>query len=451
MEAVPGRPRGTSLVRALAWFVVSYGLAVVGYAAANAVAGRWFGKESYGLFVVVVTVSAAIGQLGLLGTHRGGLRAAAQGDGELDDATLRLLRADAAVASRLSLPLAGVLSGVVMFLVADADTPTRVALGVGFALLVLFSGQQKLWANYLRGLGHVRQASLLEGRSGGAVVSFTQAVLLLLAWQLAPQLGLAGAVGALVLGFAVPVMAAGRIVHRRLAPVAATELELFRNLPGAVRRNWRFAANQLALYIAGTVEIWIAGVVLTSEAGSEFAAAQRLALLLMIPLTSIQVVFAPVSARLIARGETARLESVLRTGATLAAVGTSFLWLPMLLTPELILGLLYGDEFSSAALPLFLLTLGNVVYVGSGLCGVALVMSHHEGTVATIQTVSTVVRIVAGIAAALLFGVAGLAASSAIVTSVTYAVLWVQAKRLLGLWTQPTLRPQWGVLRRTRS
>ena len=276
MEAVPGRPRGTSLVRALAWFVVSYGLAVVGYAAANAVAGRWFGKESYGLFVVVVTVSAAIGQLGLLGTHRGGLRAAAQGDGELDDATLRLLRADAAVASRLSLPLAGVLSGVVMFLVADADTPTRVALGVGFALLVLFSGQQKLWANYLRGLGHVRQASLLEGRSGGAVVSFTQAVLLLLAWKLAPQLGLAGAVGALVLGFAVPVMAAGRIVHQRLAPVAATELELFRNLPGAVRRNWRFAANQLALYIAGTVEIWIAGVVLTSEAGSEFAAAQRL-------------------------------------------------------------------------------------------------------------------------------------------------------------------------------
>lgn len=452
MTGGPSRARAVSLVRALVWFVVSYGLAIVGYAATNFVAGRWFGREGYGLFVVLVTVSAAVGQLGLLGTHRGGLRAAARlDDDDAQDETLLQLRRDAAVASRLSLPLAGLVAGAVTYAVIGGDRESRIAIAVGFVLLVVLSGLQKLWANYLRGLGRVRLASLLEGRSGGALVSFGQALLLLLAWQLVPDLGLAAAVGALVVGFAVPVVASGWIVARHWTHLRVSELQLLRSLPDAVRRNWRFAVNQLALYIAGAVEIWIAGLVLSKAGASEFAAAQRMALLLVIPLTSIQVVFAPVAARLLGRGEHARLEQVLRTGATLATAGTSFLWVPMLAVPGWLLGALYGSEFSGAALALFLLTLGNVVYVLTGLCGVSLVMSQHEGTVATTQLISSLARVGLGVASAAVFGVVGLAATSAAITAVTYLVLFVQARRLLGLWTHPTLRPHWGVLRRTRS
>lgn len=452
MRAAPGPSRRVSLVRALVWFAVSYGLAIAGYAAANAVAGRWFGRESYGVFVIIVTVSAAVGQLGLLGTHRGGLRAAAQlEEAGGEEPTLLLLRRDAAVASRLSLPLAGLVAGAVVFAVSDAVLLTRIATSVGFMLLVVLSGQQKLWANYLRGLGHVRQASLLEGRSGGALVSFTQAVLLFSAWQLAPQLGLAGAVGALVVGFAVPVLIAGRVVSRRLSAVASSELALLRSLPGTIQRNWRFAVNQLSVYIAGAVEIWIAGLLLSDEGASEFAAAQRLALLVAIPLASIQVVFAPVSARLLGRGEHKELEVVLRTGGTLALLITSVLWIPMLVAPGPLLSLMFGSEFAVAAVPLLLLTFGNLANVASGLCGTALVMSRHEGAVAATQSVSSLARIVFGAAAAVAYGVIGLAVASAAVTTLTYGALWWQAHRRLGLWTHATLRPQWGVLRRTRS
>ena len=43
------------------------------------------------------------------------------------------------------------------------------------AALTYLSGQQKLLANYLRGLGHARLSGLLEGRSGGAAVALAHA------------------------------------------------------------------------------------------------------------------------------------------------------------------------------------------------------------------------------------------------------------------------------------
>jgi len=58
-------------------------------------------------------------------------------------------------------------------------------------------------------------------------------------------------------------------------------------------------------------------------------------------------------------------------------------------------------------------------------------------------------RIVVGGAAAYLFGLDGLAVTAAAITAGTYVVLWLAAKRLLSLWTHPTLRPSLGALRRT--
>lgn len=440
-----GRSRAT-LLAALGWFAASYGVAIVGYLVANAVASRWLGLGSYGYFVVALTASTVVAQLGLLGAHRGGLREAARMAAG-DVAGLTILRRGARAATLVSLPVSALLSAAVVLLAYGAGREGW-AMAVGVGLLVLLGGLQKLWASYLRGLGRVRFASLLEGRSGGALVSCLQALALALAWWLVPGTGLAGALLALAVGYAGPVLAAGWTVRRHLAG-AEGDHTLLSDLSDMVRRNWRFAVNQLAVYASGTVEIWIAAAVLASVDASHYSAAQRMALLLAIAPTSLQVVFAPVAARMLDADDHRRLEQVLRTGATLSAAVTSVLLVPMLVAPGLLLEVAFGAPYREAALPLLLLTVANVGNVLSGLCGTALTMSHQEGAVAAVQSASVGLRVVLGTAAAVVFGLVGLAAVAAVLTVLTYTAMWWLARRRLGLRTEPTLRPRLEVLRRT--
>lgn len=438
--------RRDSLLGALAWFALSYGVAILGYLVGNAVASRWLGVASYGYFVAALTASTVIGQLGLLGAHRGGLRDAARLD-ESDDDGLRMLRRSARATSLVTLPVAALLSAAVVAW-SQHGAGRDWVLAAAFGALVYLGGGQKLWGNYLRGFGRIRVASLLEGRSGGALVAVLQGTFLALAWWLAPGTDLSGALVALVLGYALPVGAAGWMVRRHWARTPV-EGALVRDIRDLVRRNWKFAVNQFAVYAAGTMEIWIAGLLLTATEASHYSAAQRLALLLAVAPTSVQVVFAPVTSRMLSRGRHKELQAVLRTGATLSAIASSLLLVPMLVAPGAILGLALGDQFRAAAPALALLTLGMVFNVLSGLAGTALTMSHHEGAVAAVQSVSVVARLVVGSAAALAFGVDGLAAAAAVITALTYTSLWWLARTRLGLRTELTLRPRLGLLRST--
>jgi O-antigen/teichoic acid export membrane protein len=172
-------------------------------------------------------------------------------------------------------------------------------------------------------------------------------------------------------------------------------------------------------------------------------------LLVVIPLTSLQVVFAPVISRLYAQGEVHLLERLLRTAAALVAGLISVFWLAVIAMPELLLGVAFGDAFRSAAGALVVLSLGMVVQVLTGMCATALAMTHGEGVVAIVHSAGVVVRVCLGVVAALVAGVMGLSVSSALVTASIFVVLWWQARRRLGISTQLTLRPDLPLMLRT--
>lgn len=442
------RQRYVSVLSALVWFAISYGVAIGGYLLLNASASRLLSPALFGYFIVAMTTSTVIGQLGLMGVHRAGLREASK-LAEGDDEGLLLLRRGVRAVLVLALPVASVVSGAVVYALADGyATSTRLLMAFGMAFMVMLSAQQKLWANYLRGFGDVRFASLLEGRSGGALVASLQAIGLLVVLRWWPEADLGVALAIVAVGFALPVLGAARRVTRRWRHVRPRG-NVFADFGLVLRRDWRFATNQVAAYLNATVEIWIAGLLLSSIDTSLYSAAQRLALLLAIPLTSVQVVFAPVCARMIAGGEMDKLQRLLRTGATLAAVVTSVVWVPMLIAPEPLLSLVYGGGFDGAATVLLMLTVGSMANVLSGLCGTALTMSRHEGSVAAVQVVACVIRIAVASTAAVIWGLEGLGAAAAIVTVLMYLALWRLARVRLGLRTELTLRPRLGLVRRT--
>jgi hypothetical protein len=59
--------------------------------------------------------------------------------------------------------------------------------------------------------------------------------------------------------------------------------------------------------------------------------------------------------------------------------------------------------------------------------------------------------VVLGFAGAILWGPVGLAASAALVSVLTYGLMWWQARRLLGVRTDVTLRPRLSLLKQTTA
>ncbi|MGH8794131.1 MAG: lipopolysaccharide biosynthesis protein, partial [Stackebrandtia sp.] len=190
-------------------------------------------------------------------------------------------------------------------------------------------------------------------------------------------------------------------------------------------------------------------LVLAAAAGSQFASAMRVVLLLVIPLTSLQIVFSPVISRMYAAGKTQTLERLLRSASTATFGLTALLLLPMILTPELVLGTVFGEEFRGAALALTIVSLGMAAQVCCGMCAPALAMTSEEGIVARVHMTAVVARVVLCTAGALVGGMLGLAVCSAVVTAAVFATLWWQARRRLGIWTHPTLRPDLRLILRT--
>lgn len=435
----------------MGWFASSYGLAIVGYLFVNALAARVLGPESFGAFVTIHTAALVVGQGALLGVHRTGLREAARVKTHSDPALLQL-KHDATIVGRLLLPAAGVVSAAVTWLVLDEAPVRRALIASCVAALVILAGHQKLWANYLRGFGHVRLAGLLEGRSGGPLIAAGQgAALGVVAWMSpSDERALSYALLALVIGGIAPVVLGARIARRYLS-VAPSDRRWRRQLTTIARRDWKFFLLTTATALSQAVELWLAMLILGEVEGSEFAAAQRLALLIIFPLMSMQVVFSPALARMWSRGERERMQSLARTGATLAAIAATIIWVPMLVLPGAVLEAVYTEEFRTAALVLTILSVGAMCNVLSGLCGAVLSMSGHEGAPAMVMIVTLGGRLLVGAALASAFGLNGLAVGSAALSFVSNVALWAYALRVLGINTLPTLRPRLQLLRHTRG
>ncbi len=455
MRARSGRAGGpASLGTSIVWFVASYGVTIVAYLALNFVASRLTTPEHFGRFLVILTATNLIGQLGLVGVHRSGLREAARLDARTDEGRRVLgdLRAGVVGVSLIPLPLVSAATGLVAWLLGGAErTAEAVAEAVLTALLVYLAAQQKVVAGYLRGLGRTRFAGLLEGRSGGALVAITQAALVAVVWLAWPDTSLVGALTAVAIGFLLPLLPAYAVLRRLWGPRVPGVDGPWRAFVRVARRDWKFAVVQSGGFANSSVDLWVAAWLLPGVPTSLFGAAQRLSQLVLIPSTSLQVVFSPAISRLSHAGDRERLQRLLRTGSTLAVGGAALLALPLLIAPEPILTRMFGPAYDAALPVLVWLTVGYLMNSVSGLSGITLSMSHHEGTVATVQWVTLAVRTAGAVVAAAFFGIVELAIWSAVSTVLMDALMWWQARRLVGVSTHATLRPRVRMLARIRG
>ncbi len=444
LPAMPGRPRPVSLTHSIVFFVPSYAVAVIAYLTFTVVSARLLGTSDYGYFVVLVAMTTLVGQLSLLGVHRSGLREAARAK---DDDQLAELRRGLRAVLLIPLPAAAILTAVV---VAGwrGTNPDGLVTACLSGALVLLTGYHRASANFLRGLGHTRAATLITGRSGGALVAPVQVGgVVLVAW-LAPGWGLAGVLASTAAGY-VPPLAWAWWLLRRSWPEAARTHHTWHDLFVVARRDWKFAVSQSGGFVNSHVELWLAAALLSGGATSMFAAGQRLSYLLLLPSTSLQIIVSPALARLARIDDRQRLQALVRTAATAASAVSGLLWLPMVLAPTVVLGLVFGVGFEAAAPVLALLATGYLLSAVSGSAMTTLSMTHHEGDVAILNWSAALARIASGIVCAWIWGVIGLAASAVAIATLHYAVGWLTVRRRLSISTHATLRPQWALFSRT--
>lgn len=442
-----------SLLGATGWFALCYGLALLGYLGVNAAAGRLLTSADFGYFVLVSTLALVIGQTGTVGWHRTGLREAARiNDADPRSPAVQRLRDQTASVSRTLLPAVSTVAGVVsalVLVVAGRTSAGDLLVGLGLGVLVACNGYQKLWGNLLRGFGWLRLASFLEGGSGGAAVALLQAALLTSLLGVAGTATLPVVVGLAGLGYFIPVLFAARAMRRvwGRAPAGAQR----GLLGGVVRSSWRVANVQVAGFATLYVELWLAALVLPGAELSGFAAAQRLALLLTIPATVLQVVFTPAIARLLSTRENHRLEILVRAGASISTVLALLAAAPLLVMPGPSLSLVFGAGYGAADGVLVLLVIGSLANVVTGMCAPVLLMAMEESVLNWIQWSSVIIRMAVGLPVVAAFGATGLAWSSLAVSVVSWSLLARAARHSPGVLTLPALRPQLALLRTVRG
>ena len=157
-------------------------------------------------------------------------------------------------------------------------------------------------------------------------------------------------------------------------------------------------------------------------------------------MTAIAHVSLSVIARLHAEGDHVRLQKAVTALARAQLGGVAALSIPLLIAPELLIRLAFGESFEPAATALRILAAGQLLNAAFGPNVVLLTMTHNERRVTRAMAIAMALNLVMIPLLVPLWGIAG--AAIAVVASLLCwnVMLWRDARRLLGVETAVVFR-----------
>lgn len=256
------------------------------------------------------------------------------------------------------------------------------------------------------------------------------------------------------------VLLVAHFLHLHLGPVVATALSslsaaavficalvwLRQHLPrsaparAAGGRKWitasvAMALNQGLLTLQSELSILLIGFMATPAAVGRFRIALASANIAAAALLLVLHVGSPVIARLYAEGDLKRLQKTVTAFAGLQLAGVALLCLPLIIAPELLIRIVFGQGFVPAAQALRILAAGQVLNAFFGLNGTVLTMTGRERRVTRAMAVALAANVVLVPIFTLAWGIAGAAAAMFLSTLTWNIIAWRDSKRLLGIET----------------
>ncbi|MEX0677387.1 MAG: oligosaccharide flippase family protein [Pirellulales bacterium] len=446
-EEQPGLPLRRRLPVGGAWVVLGRVLGVGVTTLVNVAFARWLSPEDFGSFVLLSSVLAMASLLAMLGLNAALVRFVAEsvGQRDLDRArrSVRLVMAVAAVSITSVTCLAAVgLSYFGTTILGLPNVPGIVPMAVTSVVLLALL---QLIAEGCRGLHEMRLASLFSGGQTGGLLS-NVLFLLLIAGAVAagkPSLSTAVALNVAAMSISLPVAIFGFAwaARTRLGPPAPKRSAGSLAVAHLLRFSVSMLTIQLLVFATTQSDLWIAGIWCPRNELALYGAARRLTLLVALPLQMLNLTVISSIAELHGQHRHRDLEQMLRRAALLAALPSVVASVVLIVWGGPVLELLFGSFFRQAALPLGILGVGQLFLVAAGSCGCLLEMTGNQTGSLLVNLATALALAVVGTWAARQFGILGLAVASTSIIAAQSITLWLLAKRIVGVWTHPTLRP----------
>lgn len=415
-----------------AWVAGGKGIAVVSTLIAQALLARLLPPEDVGAYFLMfsmVSIAAMLSHVGLnVAVVRFTAGALARGESGTAARVIRL---------SLSWGMAGA-AFVAFFLLASSwvvpstfDPRLVAAMAAGSLWMFCFAAQT-LVAEAFRGLHDIRAATLVSGVASGVLIIF--GFLWLAFSSTAASLQRVVVVSAVAVAI-IAVVGAGVLVRRLRVLGGGGTLKL----PTLMRTSLPLWASSLMLLLIGQADLWITGVFTSGESVAVYGAAWRIVSIISMPLLIVNGVLPPLIADLYARGEKARLERVLQRTAIIAGVPATVLLTFLAFYGSDVLRIVYGDYYASGAGIVAILSIGQIVNVLAGSCGLVLMMTGHHDTMMLVSVLSAVFMVVLSIALVGRWGATGVAVGAAGGLALQNVLMWIGARRMTGLKTHASL------------
>jgi O-antigen/teichoic acid export membrane protein len=333
------------------------------------VTARVLGAYGFGIFATSIALLSVLSIPAVLGVDRVVTRSiATYHELHLDELARGILKRTTQFVLVSSSLLAAIAIGILLLASDSFTDPVTFAVAmVALPLLAL----SRLRQAALLGLGHVIAAQVPEAILRPLAYLAALAVLVLFGATVPPALTLVLYVAAAATAFLM-----GTVLLRRVTTQVLGHGETV--LPA--RGWWRQAlpltlVSGSGLLIANLPTLVVSALIGPAEAGL-FAVAHRAANIQVLGLSAMNTVVGPTIARLTVRSDSVSLQQVLTRAARLAFLVTLAIGGAMVLFRDDLLGL-FGAEFSEAALPLVILTTGQLVSAACGSAGTLFVMTSQ--------------------------------------------------------------------------
>ncbi len=164
----------------------------------------------------------------------------------------------------------------------------------------------------------------------------------------------------------------------------------------------------------------------------DYAAASRIAQVLLLFLTSVGMIFSPFAADLHARGELARLDALFKRATRWSVTATIPALIVLLVCAPQALHV-FGAHFVPGTTALRILLIGQAVNVATGSVAFVLIMAGRTGLDLLDNAVTMVVLVVLAAVLGSSHGIDGVAVASAISISAVNILRLAQVQRLIGI------------------
>ncbi len=382
-----------------------------------------------GAYFLAFTVVNVAGTIALLGLHQTVVRLVAEsGD--------RPWRAAAAVRASFVLAALGCAAvGLALAAGGNAwiarrwfESPALAGATIPIAVFVVAYAFRNLVAESFRGFHDLRSATLFSGVLSGVVflavlgalrATSGRSTFEVVLWANAAAFLTAAALGGLAL--------ARRVAALGPARGLGAGNVLRQTLPLLVVNAIAFCVTQ--------ADLWVLGAYRPAQEVALYGAAQRLVALVAMPLAIVNLIVPPFVAEMYAGGRRHDLQRLLRAAATACGVPAAGVLALFIAAGGPILGFVYADFYRSAAPVLAALSVGYLVNVLTGSCGVTMTMTGHQTTVMTIAIASGLLTLGLALAAVKPFGPRGVAVAAATGLATHNVAMWLATRRFTGLWT----------------